>query len=316
MSINQPAVDIALVGFNDRERLLMNSLFKVSGTYREWQQDRKSQPDCVLMDVDDETGRACADRELEHPSGSPIVAIGAEVSGKSIAAYIPRPFRWADVLNTLATVTKSKHHSTDGELDALCSAPLSLLDIPSDSPATPSDDLLDDSPNISIADVPSVEVATVDAPSANVPSVNVPSGDFFSGTHKLRIYKTVGAVLVVNPKPTGWRHITAEVASLGYRVDHVSTGAAAALLLANFRYNCVIVETQLPDQEGFELCKMLKKTQGRRRTASIILSTSRNPLDRIKSKYVGCDAFISTPIDRDELARTLRKFLPEYILQE
>jgi CheY-like chemotaxis protein len=301
MSTNQHTVDIALVGFNDRERLLMNSLFKVSGIYREWQQDRKTQPRCVLMDVDEETGRACADRELEHPSGSPIVAIGAEVFGKSIAAYIPRPFRWADILNTLATVTKSKHRSIDSDVDALCSAQPSLADSPPDSSPAPSDDLSDDTSNISIADVPVADVAFADVPSA---------------TDKPRIFKTVGAVLVVNPKPTGWRHVTAEVASLGYRVDHVSTGAAAALLLANFRYNCVIVETQLPDQEGFELCKMLKKTQGRRRTASIILTTSRNPIDRIKSKYVGCDAFISMPIDREELARTLKKFLPKYKLQE
>jgi two-component system cell cycle response regulator len=295
MSAKQHKLDIALVGFNDRERLLMNSLFKVSGNYREWQEDSKGQPDYVLMDVDAETGRACADRELEHPSGSPIVAVGAEVSGKSIAAYIPRPFRWADVLNTLASVTKTMHPPTDREVNAKPAEPQPLVDVSagksfSDAPAAPTDDLSGDASSISISDVRGAD-------------------------DKPRIYKTVGAVLVVNPNPKGWRHVSAEVASLGYRVDHVSTGAAAALLLANFRYNCVIVETQLPDQDGFDLCKLLKKTEGRRRTATIVLTTSRNPIDRIKSKYVGCDAFISKPIDREELARTLKRFLPEYTLE-
>jgi two-component system cell cycle response regulator len=295
MSAKQHKLDIALVGFNDRERLLMNSLFKVSGNYREWQEDSKGQPDYVLMDVDAETGRACADRELEHPSGSPIVAVGAEVSGKSIAAYIPRPFRWADVLNTLASVTKTMHPPTDREVNAKPAEPQPLVDVSagksfSDAPAAPTDDLSSDASSISISDVRGAD-------------------------DKPRIYKTIGAVLVVNPNPKGWRHVSAEVANLGYRVDHVSTGAAAALLLANFRYNCVIVETQLPDQDGFDLCKLLKKTEGRRRTATIVLTTSRNPIDRIKSKYVGCDAFISKPIDREELARTLKRFLPEYTLE-
>jgi twitching motility two-component system response regulator PilG len=295
MSAKQHKLDIALVGFNDRERLLMNSLFKVSGNYREWQEDSKGQPDYVLMDVDAETGRACADRELEHPSGSPIVAVGAEVSGKSIAAYIPRPFRWADVLNTLASVTKTMHPPTNREVNAKPAEPQPLVDVSagksfSDAPAAPTDDLSGDASSISISDVRGAD-------------------------DKPRIYKTIGAVLVVNPNPKGWRHVSAEVASLGYRVDHVSTGAAAALLLANFRYNCVIVETQLPDQDGFDLCKLLKKTEGRRRTATIVLTTSRNPIDRIKSKYVGCDAFISKPIDREELARTLKRFLPEYTLE-
>ncbi|MEN3293766.1 MAG: two-component system, cell cycle response regulator [Burkholderiales bacterium] len=296
MSANPHKLDIALVGFNDRERLLMNSLFKVSGTYREWQEDSKAQPDYVLMDVDAETGRACADRELEHPSGSPIVAVGAEVTGKSIAAYIPRPFRWADVLNTLANVSRSVHPSTDREAGAKPVERKPLVDIFSgngipDAPAALIDELAGDSSHISISDLP-------------------------DAGEKPRIYKTVGAVLVVNPNPKGWRHVSAEVANLGYRVDHVSTGAAAALLLANFRYNCVIVETQLPDQEGFDLCKLLRKTQGRRRTATIVLTTSSNPIDRIKSKYVGCDAFISKPIDREELARTLKRFLPAYTLQK
>jgi two-component system cell cycle response regulator len=296
MAANQHKLDIALVGFNDRERLLMNSIFKVSGNYREWQQGSKAQPDYVLMDAGTDNGRAAAGRELEHPSGSPIVAVGAQVAGKSIAAYIPRPFRWGDVLNTLANLTKSMHPSTDREAgvkpaEAQRPAELSSGNPVADAPAAPIDDLSGDSFGISISDVPGAD-------------------------DQARVYKTVGAVLVVNPNPKGWRHVSAEVANLGYRVDHVSTGEAAALLLANFRYNCVIVETQLPDQEGIELCKFLKEKQGRRRIATIILTTSRNPIHRIKSKYAGCDAFISKPVDREELARTLKKFLPEYTLQK
>lgn len=41
---------------------------------------------------------------------------------------------------------------------------------------------------------------------------------------KPRIHKTVGAVLVVNPNPIGWRHVSAEVANLEYRVDPESQG--------------------------------------------------------------------------------------------
>jgi two-component system cell cycle response regulator len=267
---NEPTVDIALMGFNDYERLVMNSLFRVSGTYREWQQDKKAHPDCVLLDVDEEIGHL-----TEHASSVPIVAVGSEVAGKSIAAHITRPFRWAQILSTLDAVTQSQQHADHSGTNATSELLQSAAN----------------SPNISVSDLG-------------------------TSSSNLKKFKTVGAVLVVNPKPKGWRHITAEVASLGYRVDHVSTGAAAALLLANFRYNCVILETKLPDQEGIEICRMLKKTEGRRRTASIILTTSRNPMDRVRSKFIGCDAFISKPVDREELARTLRKFLPEYILEQ
>jgi twitching motility two-component system response regulator PilG len=202
-------------------------------------------------------------------------------------------------------VTKSKYSSNDTDLDALALVPVEAPSEPPSLTLDPSDGLDEDATDSVLAPSGDLPAGPSKPSIADVPAV----------TGKLPVFKTIGAVLVVNPKPTGWRHITAEVASLGYRVDHVSTGAAAALLLANFRYNCVIVETQLPDQDGFDLCKFLRKQGGRRRTASIIVSTSRNPLDRIKSKYAGCDAFISTPVDRNELARTLKRLLPEYILE-
>jgi DNA-binding response OmpR family regulator len=66
----------------------------------------------------------------------------------------------------------------------------------------------------------------------------------------LRAYKTQAAALVINPNPKGWRYITAELGQRGYRVDHVSSSAAAVLLLVNFRYNLVFVEAHLPDEDG------------------------------------------------------------------
>lgn len=119
-------------------------------------------------------------------------------------------------------------------------------------------------------------------------------------------FNTVRAVLVVNPNPVGWRHITATLANSGYRVDHVSTGSGAMTLLAEHRYNCLIVETRLPDMDGFQLCKLVKKIQDeRRRTRTIIVTTSPKPLDRLRSTLAGCDAFLGKPVHPDELELVL-----------
>jgi two-component system, cell cycle response regulator len=133
---------------------------------------------------------------------------------------------------------------------------------------------------------------------------------------QLRAYKTQPAALVINPNPKGWRYITAELGQRGYQVDHVSTSAAAVLLLANFRYNLVFVEAHLPDEDGVAICKLLKQSHGRRRTTAIILSTDRKAVDRIRGTFAGCDVFISKPVDPDELHRVLDKLAPEYVLAE
>jgi two-component system cell cycle response regulator len=131
-----------------------------------------------------------------------------------------------------------------------------------------------------------------------------------------RVYKTMATALIVNPNPTGWRYITGELSARGYRVDHVSTGEAALLLLANFRYNLMFVETQLPDEDGVGICRMLKQSQGRRKVTTVILSTNRKTVDRIRGTFAGCDAFLSAPIDADELQRTLDRLVPEYVLEK
>jgi CheY-like chemotaxis protein len=127
-----------------------------------------------------------------------------------------------------------------------------------------------------------------------------------------KTFKSEPAVLVVDPDPAGGNYIADRLSGTGYRVDHVPSVAEALSLLALHRYNCVIHEVELPDKSGFELCTLLKKRQDRRRTASIILTGSRNPLDRVRAASAGCDAFLSKPIQPQALLRTLEKFLPDW----
>jgi CheY-like chemotaxis protein len=152
--------------------------------------------------------------------------------------------------------------------------------------------------------------------SNSTPSRPLPEPELALKSATPRIYKTVASALIVNPNPKGWRYITGELAARGYRVDHVSTGEAAVLLLANFRYNAVFVETHLPDEDGVGICRMLKQSQGRRKVTTIILSTNRKAVDRIRASFVGCDAYLSAPVDADELHRTLDRLLPEYVLDQ
>jgi twitching motility two-component system response regulator PilG len=221
------------------------------------------------VNVDDEESRIWCDLEQINPTGAPIIAIGAEVCGNSIAAHIKRPFHWVQILETLELVLKQQRDPVRNHAAAFSTTLLAPANLP-------------------------------DMPERSAP----------------KIFKTVPAVLIVNPNPKGWRYITGELSSRGYRVDHVSTGAAAVVLLANFRYNLVFVETELPDEDGVGICKLLKQAQGRRRTTAIVLSTSRKAVDRIRGSFAGCDAFISTPIDPEELSRTLNKLVPEYVLEE
>ncbi len=273
-------VEVELVGFTQRDRMLFASLFKVSEmrlfNYLEWKPTNERGPVCLLLDVDHEDHLMRADKEHVNPSGIPIIAIGEKVpSTIEAAAHIKRPIRWAEILHTLDTT--------------LWKAAKPNVPMPTEK----SEDLADAENEL--------EVQQID-----------PWYDRKDGKKE---FKSEAAVLVIDPDPSGGQYIKTKLAGSGYRVDHVPSGTDAFVLLSKNRYNCVILETQLPDKDGFEICNLLKQRQDRRRTASIILTASQNPLDRMRGALAGCDAFLNKPVKPDQLLQTLEKFLPDWYMK-
>lgn len=269
-------VGIELAGFTQRDRTLFTSLFKVSEmrlfNYQEWQPEHTSPPVCLLLDVDDEDSRFRRDKEHVSPSAYPIIAIG-----ESIPAG-------------LAVAAHIKRPIRWAEI-------LHTLDTTLWKAASPSTPMPTQTTEKLIEAENELESEQVEP--------------WYDRTTSLE-FKSDPAVLVVDPDPSGLTYVRSKLAGSGYRVDHAPTAADAFALLAQHRYNCVILETHLPDKSGFEICTLLKQRQDRRRTASIILTASKNPLDRMRGTLAGCDAFLNKPVKPEQLLRTLEKFLPDW----
>ena len=95
----------------------------------------------------------------------------------------------------------------------------------------------------------------------------------------------------------------------GYRVAEASTWADARAVIAG-KPDLVILDVQLPDANGFEICRDLKNEP---ETQSIpILMTSASFVkshDRAHGLNSGADGYLTTPIDPLELIATVRALL-------
>jgi CheY-like chemotaxis protein len=274
--IKKLEVAIELAGFPQREKTLFSSVFKVSEyrsfIYREWKTEETEPPICVLLDVDNDEHRLRLDLEAVRPDRYPIITIGK---------YAP---------NSLKIAAHIKRPIRGAEI-------LHTID--------------------TALGIPGAAKAPADAAQAEKlggaeNELELGQIDQWHDRSTPKTFKSDPAVLVVDPDPSGGNYISGKLAGTGYRVDHVPSVAEALTLLAQYRYNCVIHEVELPDKSGFELCALLKQRQDRRRTASIILTGSRNPLDRVRAASAGCDAFLNKPIEPQLLLRTLEKFLPDW----
>ena len=92
----------------------------------------------------------------------------------------------------------------------------------------------------------------------------------------------------------------------GYTVHEATTGAEAIDLLARIRFDVVLLDVNLPDMSGFDVCTHIKST---RRTAAIpvlhVSATATGPDDRSTGLIRGADGYLVEPIERDELLATV-----------
>ncbi|MBX9689021.1 MAG: response regulator transcription factor [Candidatus Obscuribacterales bacterium] len=90
-------------------------------------------------------------------------------------------------------------------------------------------------------------------------------------------------------------------------VEHVSTGKEADERLANYAYDLVILDWQLPDLSGPEISELARR---RGLDTPILILTSRNAKEhRIAGLDQGADDYLSKPCDFDELMAHLRALL-------
>jgi two-component system copper resistance phosphate regulon response regulator CusR len=93
----------------------------------------------------------------------------------------------------------------------------------------------------------------------------------------------------------------------GYQVDAVEDGRTAALYAGQNRYDGMIVDLGLPDQDGMDLILQLRRSGVK--APVLILSARRSVDDRVKGLEQGGDDYLIKPFAVAELLARLRNLL-------
>jgi len=91
----------------------------------------------------------------------------------------------------------------------------------------------------------------------------------------------------------------------GFMLDQASNVAESTELLNSRQYDAVLLDWQLPDGTGIDLCKSIRETQP---VAHVIMLTGRDePSDRLRAFDAGADDFVCKQrIDIEEIGARLR----------
>lgn len=105
-------------------------------------------------------------------------------------------------------------------------------------------------------------------------------------------------ILVVDDEPNIVQFLEIGLQNEGFEVKTAQDGISALNLIKDFQPHVVILDVMMPGMDGFEVCRMLKKTEN----VAVIMLTARDEVDdRVKGLTLGADDYMVKPFSFEEL---------------
>lgn len=124
---------------------------------------------------------------------------------------------------------------------------------------------------------------------------------------------TGARVLVVEDNEVNQMLVRQQLARLGHSCDVAGNGSDALALLAptEHGYDLVLMDWQLPDIDGLETTRRLRRLEGDRpRVPVIAVTASAMPEDRAACRAAGMDDFLPKPVAMSDLAAMIGHWVP------
>ena len=118
-----------------------------------------------------------------------------------------------------------------------------------------------------------------------------------------------GTLLVVDDTQVGRMLVERMLQHDGHRVVGAGSGAEALEILDQLSPDVVILDINMPEMNGFELCRRIRAREGLRTTPVIFLSAQCSLEERQKGIEAGGDDFLRKPYQAAELSTLVRRHL-------
>jgi signal transduction histidine kinase/CheY-like chemotaxis protein len=117
-------------------------------------------------------------------------------------------------------------------------------------------------------------------------------------------------VLVVEDNAANLKVAVRMLERLGYRAEVASDGAEAVTMLEHMQYDAVLMDCQMPEMDGYEATRLIRKNErAGRRVPIIAMTAAALSGDRERCLAAGMDDYISKPVKLHVVAAVLERWL-------
>lgn len=116
-------------------------------------------------------------------------------------------------------------------------------------------------------------------------------------------------ILVIDDNRVNGEVLTFMLEKAGFTTLYVESGAAGVTAAAEHRPDAVFIDLVMPDMDGFETARALRRVPELQDTVLIAVSASAFFQDAEKSREAGCNDFLAKPVQGQELFAVLGNWL-------
>jgi two-component system, chemotaxis family, response regulator PixH len=118
-------------------------------------------------------------------------------------------------------------------------------------------------------------------------------------------------VLVVDDSLMDRKLLSTYLQQAGLVVFDAKSAEEAIEKLSQYQPSLIVLDVVMEGKSGFELCRKLKTDQNTQFIPVILCSSKSTDADKMWGDVVGADAYITKPVDPDELIRKVRELMPK-----
>jgi len=120
-------------------------------------------------------------------------------------------------------------------------------------------------------------------------------------------------ILVVDDELQIARVLKTTLSARGYTIRTAVDGDDALLIMKSWTPDLVITDLRMPNVDGVELCRIIRKTSA---VPIIVLSVRNEEKNKVEALDAGADDYVTKPFSRDELLARVRAALRRASLQQ